>query len=66
MSEQEQLLEGSLEEAKKVLTEANQKKVAECGRDIQKALQEHGCRIEVAMVITPQGNIPQMKIVPVN
>lgn len=54
------------DQAREILNRAAQAKVAACSKDIQKVLNEHGCRIEVAMLVTPRGNVPQITIVPVD
>ena len=50
-------------EAKKILLEKNQARVKRCLEKIEKALMEENCSLQMTMLITQQGNMPQITII---
>lgn len=53
-----------VEGAKQVLESERKVRVERCRAKIEQALQEENCFIDVAMVISAQGIIPQISIKP--
>ena len=50
-------------EAKKILLEKNQARVKRCLEKIEKALMEENCSLQMTMLITQQGTMPQITII---
>ena len=46
------------------LTKAQQKKVEDCGKEINEVLEKHGMTLDAQILVTQRGNIPQIGIVP--
>lgn len=51
------------DQARAVLQKENARKIAECKKEVQKALDKYNCTIDCSMVVTARGNIPQVQIV---
>jgi hypothetical protein len=51
------------EQEKKLIEDEIKERTERCSSNIIAMLKTEGCRIDVAMVITPQGNIPQLTVV---
>ena len=51
------------DEARKLLEKEEQERVDRVKKGIDKLLIKENCMIDVAMIITPKGNIPQINIV---
>ncbi|MEJ2671232.1 MAG: hypothetical protein P8168_03310 [Deltaproteobacteria bacterium] len=49
-------------EAKALIEQKKQERVERCEAKINQALQEERCGLEVAVLITAKGNIPQLNI----
>jgi len=50
------------EKAKEVLLAERQKRESACQNDLKALLEKHKCVIEIGMLVTPQGNRPQIAI----
>ncbi len=55
----------SPEEAKKALEEEAKKRVDACSKALQATLEENQCSLAVSMLVAEQGNMPQIRVVPV-
>lgn len=64
MSEEAKSSEVAVQEAQQLLQEQNKKKIDACMNEINQVLEKHGCMIDVAMVVTAQGNRPIVNIIP--
>jgi ATP-dependent Zn protease len=51
------------EQAKKLLDDEIQERINRCSSRISEILKEENCRLDVTMLITAQGNLPQLAIV---
>jgi ATP-dependent Zn protease len=51
------------EQAKKLIDNEIQERVSRCSNRISEILQEENCRLDITMLLTTQGNIPQIAIV---
>jgi hypothetical protein len=49
-------------QAKAILDQEKQDRVKRCERKINQALQEERCSLDVAVLITARGNVPQLNI----
>ena len=52
------------EEAQKILSKKAQEKVEKCSKELEALLRKHDCSLSVGMLVTQQGNFPQVQIVP--
>lgn len=50
------------EEAKEVLAKEQQENEQKCVAEVTEILKKYNCDIMVAMLVTPQGNAPQIQI----
>jgi len=53
----------SLQEAKKAIEEEKQERMKKCQTELSDLLKKRNCRLDAYVVITQQGNMPQIKIV---
>ena len=42
----------------------NEEKVAKCKVGLEKLLIESGCELDISVIVTARGNIPQLNIIP--
>ena len=54
------------QEAKNVLIQEQQERVARCTQQINELLKEASCRIQVSFVLNEKGNFPQVQVVPLD
>ena len=54
------------EQAKQALEAEKQTRIQRCTNRIAEVLKEENCKLEVGMLITAQGNIPQLQVVAVD
>lgn len=52
------------EAARQALHEAQQKRVERCRQKIHLALEQEKCTLDVAVLVTARGNMPQLNIIP--
>jgi len=52
----------SPEKASAVLIEERKKREAACSEELKALMQKHNCVVEIAMLVTTQGNRPQIAI----
>jgi hypothetical protein len=66
MALQETLEEKDLStaQAKALIEQEKQERVKRCEAKINQALQDERCSLEVAVLITARGNVPQLNIFP--
>lgn len=66
MALQETLEEKDLNtaQAKALIEQEKQERVKRCEAKINQALQDERCSLEVAVLITARGNVPQLNIFP--
>ena len=51
-----------IEKAKQLLAKENDEKVAKCKLELEQLMEKSGCLLNVSMLVTPNGNIPQVNI----
>jgi hypothetical protein len=57
-------MSNEIEKAKELLNQKLTERIARCQKKIEEILQDEGCFIDVAMVISRQGILPQIIIKP--
>lgn len=53
----------SLQEAKTAIEKEKQERISKCQQEMSAILKKYNCQIIPSMIITQQGNIPQIQIV---
>jgi len=53
----------SPDKAKALLKKERSKRIERCQKKLEALMKEENCRIDVAMLVTLKGNLPQMKII---
>ena len=51
------------EQAKKLLDDEIQERINRCSGRISEILKEENCALDISMLITTQGNLPQLRII---
>lgn len=51
-------------EAKKILEKEQKDRMAQAQKELEEVMKKHNCDLSVSMIITQQGNIPQIAIIP--
>lgn len=51
------------QKAREILQQEIQERIQRCGQEVANALQRYNCRLDVGMLITVNGFIPQVNIV---
>jgi hypothetical protein len=56
----------TLEKAKGAIESEKRARIERCSIRIAEILKEENCKLEIGMLITAQGNIPQLQVVSLN
>ncbi len=55
-----------IEKAKATIEREKKDRVKKCSAALEALLKEHRCQLDVGMLVTPKGNIPQVQLIPVD
>lgn len=53
----------TVQEAKELVEKEMQERMDRVSSTIRQILQQERCRLDISMIITPQGNIPNVKVI---
>lgn len=59
-----QVHEVTAEEAAQVLRQKDQELIKKCSEEVDGVLKKHNCTLSLSMIVTSQGNVPQVQVVP--